>query len=155
MEKGLLIKAEQLNGKMATFLLYKNIFFKNSFLIYNTKCCIVSVSWTDLTMRYVYRQKTYHNTIRFLWIVAALKDNWPFKLEIVHTCMHTARLRFDFKKFRILEMLNFHPCKYFNRDNAIFWKNCLFVVTQLSEPTHSKCQLPKIFYGCFGECFKF
>ena len=36
MEKGLLIKAEQLNGKMVTFLLYKNIFLKNSFLIYNT-----------------------------------------------------------------------------------------------------------------------
>ena len=44
MEKGLLIKAEQLNGKMVTFLLYKNIFFLNLFIIYNIKRCIVSVS---------------------------------------------------------------------------------------------------------------
>ena len=44
MEKGLMIEAEQFNEKMDTFLLYKNVFFKNSFLIYKTKCCIVSVS---------------------------------------------------------------------------------------------------------------
>ena len=31
MEKGLLIKAEQLNGKMVTFLLYKNILKKIHF----------------------------------------------------------------------------------------------------------------------------
>ena len=31
-----------------------------------------------------------------------------FKLEIVDICRHTAR--FDFKKYRILEILIFHPC---------------------------------------------
>ena len=43
MVNGLLIKVEKLKGKMVTFLLYKNIYFKSSFLIYNTKCCIVKV----------------------------------------------------------------------------------------------------------------
>ena len=37
MEKGLLIKAEKLKGKMVI-----------SYLIYNTKCYIVSVSWNDI-----------------------------------------------------------------------------------------------------------
>ena len=41
MEKGLLIKAEQLKGKMVTFLLYKNIYFLNSSLIYNTRVATV------------------------------------------------------------------------------------------------------------------
>ena len=42
--KGLLIKAEHLKWKMVTFLLYKNIYFYNTFLIHNTKYCIVRVS---------------------------------------------------------------------------------------------------------------
>ena len=59
---------------MVIFLLYKIIYFQNPFLIYNSKCCIVSVSWDDLTIRYAYRQKAYRDTIRFQWIVAALSD---------------------------------------------------------------------------------
>ena len=65
MQKGLLIKTEKLKGKMV-------IYFFDSFVIYYTKCCIVSVSWNDLTIRYVCRQKTYRYVIQFQWIVAAL-----------------------------------------------------------------------------------
>ena len=51
MVNGLLNKAEKLKGKMVTLLLYKNIYFKSSFLTYNTKCCIIKV-YRELTSGY-------------------------------------------------------------------------------------------------------
>ena len=46
-----------------------------------------------------------------LWFIFSLsKDNWPFKLEIVKTFVGILQvLRLEFQKFRILEILNFHP----------------------------------------------
>ena len=52
MEKGLLIKTEQLNGKMVTFLLYKNIYFLNSFVSNIITLCAVSLAYRELTSRY-------------------------------------------------------------------------------------------------------
>ena len=49
-------------------------------------------------------------------IVASLrlsKHNLPFKHEIIHFCRHPAGLKCEFLKFRILEILNFHPCDPF------------------------------------------
>ena len=36
-----------------------------------------------------------------------------FKHEIIHFCWHLADLRIEFLKFRILEILNFHPCSLY------------------------------------------
>ena len=51
MEKGLLIKAEQLKEKMVTFLLYKNIYISNSLLIYLTLSA-VSLAYREMTSWY-------------------------------------------------------------------------------------------------------
>ena len=50
MEKGLLIKAEQLKEKMVTFLLYKNIYISNSLLILTLSA--VSLAYREMTSRY-------------------------------------------------------------------------------------------------------
>ena len=47
------------------------------------------------------------------FIYSLSEDNWPFKLEIVKYLVDILQvLRFEFQKFRILEILNFHVYVY-------------------------------------------
>ena len=58
---------------------------------------------------------------KLLWFIFSLsKDNWPFKLEFINICRHAASFKNQFKKFRILEILNFHPCSHLIRIYTVF-----------------------------------
>ena len=54
MEKGLLIKAEKLKGKMETSLIYNNIVFKKKYFKYMPLSAVwpVSLAYREMTSRY-------------------------------------------------------------------------------------------------------